>query len=66
MRLNPDPIEPVYRSPLRFLRRKMGGKLYRCQYCRLQFHDMREMRERRTRSRDGAGLAERMAQGVQN
>jgi DNA-directed RNA polymerase subunit RPC12/RpoP len=44
-RSSTDPIEKVYRSPFSFFRRKFGAKLYRCQYCRLQFHDFRELRE---------------------
>jgi transcription elongation factor Elf1 len=68
VRLNPDPIEPVYTSPLRFVRRRMGGKLYRCQYCRLQFHDMRDLRERRSKDRSSQAVmvASRGAQTIQN
>ena len=45
LRNSPDPIEKVYKSPYSFVKRILGSRLYRCQYCRLQFRDFRDIRK---------------------
>jgi predicted RNA-binding Zn-ribbon protein involved in translation (DUF1610 family) len=45
LRSKPDPIEKVYSSPSNFIKRIFGNKLYRCRYCRLQFHEFRNIRK---------------------
>lgn len=39
----PDKIDPSYGGFLDFLERLAGGKLFHCRYCRIQFHDRRQM-----------------------
>jgi hypothetical protein len=36
-----DHIDHMYRHPLSLLQRLLGGKLYHCRYCRIQFYDWR-------------------------
>jgi len=36
-----DKIDKLVRSPRSFFQRIMGGTLYHCWYCRLQFYDVR-------------------------
>jgi len=36
-----DRIDPILRNPFRLLQMLLGGNLYHCQSCRLQFHDLR-------------------------
>lgn len=36
-----DHIDSMVRSPRNFLQRILGGTLYHCWYCRLQFYDLR-------------------------
>jgi hypothetical protein len=42
-RLTPDPIDFLYRSPNNFLKKLLGGTLYKCRFCRLQFYDRRPL-----------------------
>ncbi len=37
----PDKIDRVQTGFLNYLERLVGGKLYHCRYCRVQFHDRR-------------------------
>lgn len=46
VRQAPDKIEPMYRSPANLFKRLLGGTLYRCRHCRLQFYDRRPLRDR--------------------
>lgn len=36
-----DKVDRMRRGPTNFLRRMLGGKLYHCWLCRLQFYDLR-------------------------
>lgn len=45
VRLKRDKIDKMARSPIRFLHRLLGGTLYHCAYCRLQFYDVRKRKE---------------------
>ena len=37
----PDKIDPLRTGLLNYLERLVGGRLYHCCYCRVQFHDRR-------------------------
>jgi hypothetical protein len=39
-----DGIDRMYRGGLSLLHRLLGGKLYHCWFCRLQFYDLRGRR----------------------
>ena len=41
-----DRIDKMSLNPLRALQRLLGGRLYHCAHCRLQFYDLRPLRER--------------------
>lgn len=45
-RTRPDRVDSMLNTPIRFLHRIMGGKLYHCVFCRLQFYDVRSLRPR--------------------
>ena len=45
-RKKPDRVDSMLHSPLRFLHWLMGGQLYHCVFCRLQFYDRRPLRPR--------------------
>lgn len=45
-----DPIDRVYRSPRAFMKRILGGALYSCRYCRLQFYDRRPLQAKKNQS----------------
>ncbi len=38
-----DKIDPMIGGPFNLVRRLMGGTLYHCRYCRLQFYDRRKL-----------------------
>ena len=38
----PDKINSMMTGPLNFLKRWLGGKLYYCRFCRVQFFDRRK------------------------
>jgi len=40
----PDHIDPMHTGPLNLLERLVGGRLYHCRYCRIQFFDRRRLR----------------------
>jgi hypothetical protein len=40
-RLAPDKIDPVIRSISSVVQGLLGGRLYHCNYCRIQFYDLR-------------------------
>jgi DNA-directed RNA polymerase subunit RPC12/RpoP len=39
----PDHIDPMHTGPLNLLERLVGGKLFHCRYCRIQFFDRRRL-----------------------
>ena len=43
MLLARDRIDRMHRNPLNLLQRYLGGRLYHCRYCRLQFYDRRPL-----------------------
>ena len=45
-RKKPDRVDSMLHSPLRFFHWILGGKLYHCVFCRLQFYDRRPLRPR--------------------
>jgi hypothetical protein len=44
LRQRPDKIDQMYSSPSNFMKRLLGGALFKCRYCRLQFYDQRPLR----------------------
>jgi hypothetical protein len=40
-RIAPDKIDPVIKSLWSMLQGLLGGRLYHCNYCRIQFYDLR-------------------------
>jgi hypothetical protein len=40
-RIAPDKIDPVIRSFSSMIKGLLGGRLYHCVYCRIQFYDLR-------------------------
>jgi hypothetical protein len=46
LRQTPDKIDQMYSSPSNFMNRMLGGALFKCRYCRLQFYDQRPLREK--------------------
>jgi hypothetical protein len=38
-----DKIDPMLKSLLNLMQRLLGGTLYHCRYCRLQFYDRRRL-----------------------
>jgi ribosomal protein L32 len=48
LRNTPDKIDRMYSSPSNFIYRLFGGALFKCRYCRLQFYDLRKLREQRS------------------
>ena len=38
-----DHIDRMYNGPLSLLERVMGGRLFHCRYCRIQFYDRRRL-----------------------
>ena len=51
VRLKPDKIDKLVRTPWRLIHRLLGGTLYHCAFCRLQFHDVRERQPAAARSK---------------
>lgn len=45
VRLKRDKIDRLVRSPYRMLHHLMGGTLYHCAFCRLQFYDLRKRKD---------------------
>ncbi len=43
-RSKPDKVDSMLHTPLRFLYKIVGGKLYHCVFCRLQFYDTRPLK----------------------
>ncbi len=41
VRSKPDKVDGMRRGPIRLLYRLLGGRLYHCHGCRLQFYDVR-------------------------
>ena len=41
----PDHIDRMHRNPLNLLQRWLGGRIYHCRYCRVQFYDRRRLAE---------------------
>ena len=39
-----DKVDSMLRSPLRFIHWALGGTLYHCVFCRLQFYDVRRLK----------------------
>lgn len=44
-RSKPDRIDKVLAAPLSMVQRLLGGHLYHCVYCRIQFYDLRNVKE---------------------
>jgi len=42
-----DHIDKMYRGPVNFLSWALGGNLYHCTFCRIQFYDVRKPPELR-------------------
>ncbi len=42
-----DHIDRMHRHPMSLLQRMMGGRIYHCRFCRLQFYDRRPALEER-------------------
>ncbi len=63
IRLKRDKIDKMLRSPLRFMHRLLGGTLYHCAYCRLQFYDVRKRKESEKSQVKAAGDPTHMASG---
>jgi DNA-directed RNA polymerase subunit RPC12/RpoP len=40
----PDHIDPMHTGLLNMLERMVGGRLFHCRYCRIQFFDRRRLR----------------------
>src|SRR6266487_3639444 len=40
VRLQPDAVDWIVRGPMRLMYRLLGGRLYHCGSCRLQFYDL--------------------------
>jgi hypothetical protein len=49
-----DRIDKMVRGPRSFLQRLMGGTLYHCWFCRLQFYDLRPRKKSERRMLDTA------------
>ncbi len=43
LRQSPDMIDAMYKSFTNSFNRMLGGKLYKCRHCRLQFYDRRPL-----------------------
>ena len=39
-----DKVDSILRSPIRILHWALGGQLYHCVHCRLQFYDLRKLK----------------------
>lgn len=48
-----DPIDSMRGGILNFVHKIMGGQLYHCWYCRLQFYDLRPRQENSMRTTAG-------------
>jgi hypothetical protein len=46
-----DFIETMYKNPLSYFQKWLGGNLYHCSFCRLQFYDLRDRFQIRKRVR---------------
>ncbi len=46
-----DRVDSMLHTPLRMLHWMMGGKLYHCVFCRLQFYDVRDIKSAAEESR---------------
>jgi len=40
-----DHIDRMLRNPVNAIKRWMGGKIFHCRYCRVQFYDRRRLAE---------------------
>jgi hypothetical protein len=40
-----DHVDKLYKNPLSLVQLLLGGRLYHCYYCRLQFYDLRKPAE---------------------
>jgi hypothetical protein len=45
MLMERDHIDRMLKNPINALQRWMGGKLFHCRYCRVQFYDRRRLAE---------------------
>jgi hypothetical protein len=41
-----DPVDRLFRNPFSLIQAAFGGKLFHCNYCRLQFYDVRPLLQR--------------------
>jgi hypothetical protein len=53
-RIAPDKIDPVIKSFSSVLQGLLGGRLYHCNYCRIQFYDLRHTSKVSAAPADGA------------
>jgi hypothetical protein len=53
-RIAPDKIDPVIKSFWSVAQSLLGGRLYHCNYCRIQFYDLRHSAKASGAPADGA------------
>ncbi|MGI8992525.1 MAG: hypothetical protein ACR2I2_23460 [Bryobacteraceae bacterium] len=42
-RSKPDKIDKMLKTPMSLLQKFLGGHLYHCLYCRIQYYDLRKL-----------------------
>jgi hypothetical protein len=52
-----DKVDSFLYSPIRLIHWMLGGKLYHCVFCRLQFYDFRQLRPKTQMQRGTAGTS---------
>lgn len=56
-RIAPDKIDPVIKSLSSVIKGLLGGRLYHCNYCRIQFYDLRHSMKPQPPKNDSPGPA---------
>jgi len=59
----PDKIDPMHTSLMNWLERMVGGRLYHCRFCRIQFYDRRKLPSETAAGAPPAESPEAAAQG---
>ncbi len=54
-RIAPDKIDPVIKSMSSMLQSVLGGRLYHCNFCRIQFYDLRHSMKPQAKNGPDAG-----------
>ncbi len=58
LRSKPDKIDKTLKTPMSLLQRILGGRLYHCLYCRIQYYDLRKLSSAAVATPNATNVAE--------